>query len=157
MNGGLRIKTQNAIMRVKINNEIIDLMLKSTAENIMVDETTTLVTKLTEIIEAISECDSKEVFDKVISDAINALIDNAPETYNSLKKIADYISSHEDVSFALQEAVNKKVDKEDGKALSTNDFTDDLLSILNAIDPSLVHIHENKENLDTIKSSDITR
>lgn len=66
---------------------------------------------------------------KTIVDYVNQkiadLIGGAPETYDTLQEIAEYIASHENVATALNSAIGNKVDKVDGKGLSTNDYTDE--------------------------------
>lgn len=54
------------------------------------------------------------------------LVDSAPDTMNTLKELSDAISEHQDVTDALNAAIGNKVDKVDGKGLSTNDLTDTL-------------------------------
>ena len=54
---------------------------------------------------------------------INALVDGAPETLDTLKEIADAIAEHREVTDALNAAIGAKVDKVAGKGLSTNDYT----------------------------------
>lgn len=54
------------------------------------------------------------------------LVDSAPDTMNTLKELNDAISEHQDVTDALNAAIGNKVDKVDGKGLSTNDLTDTL-------------------------------
>ena len=56
--------------------------------------------------------ETKTVVDYV-NQKIADLIGSAPETYDTLKEIADYIASHEEVATALNEAVGKKANKED--------------------------------------------
>ena len=46
-----------------------------------------------------------------ISKAISDLIGGAPETYDTLKEIADYIAEHETVVEALNAAIGAKLDK----------------------------------------------
>lgn len=64
---------------------------------------------------------------KTIVDFVNQkiadLIGGAPTTYDTLKEIADYIATHQDVADALDAAIDKKVDKVAGKGLSANDYT----------------------------------
>ena len=97
--------------------------------------------------------DQVKALAKSAADAAKAdLINGAPETYDTLKEIADYISDHKSVETALNEAIGKKanaedvytktetdakiseviagsvdltgyVQKETGKGLSTNDYT----------------------------------
>ncbi len=49
--------------------------------------------------------------DSKISAAKSELIGGAPETYDTLKEIADYITDHKDVETALNTAIGKKADK----------------------------------------------
>ena len=51
------------------------------------------------------------------------LVDSAPEALNTLGELAVALKEHEDAYDALLETVGKKVDKVEGKGLSTNDFT----------------------------------
>lgn len=57
--------------------------------------------------------------DKKIADLING----APETLDTLKEIADAMAEDKKVVEALNTAIGTKVDKVEGKGLSTNDFT----------------------------------
>lgn len=54
---------------------------------------------------------------------LSELVNGAPAAMDTLKELADAISSNSDVMEALQSAVGNKVDKETGKGLSTNDYT----------------------------------
>ena len=91
-----------------------------------------------------------------ISTAIDDLIGGAPATYDTLKEIADYIAAHKEVTDALNAAIGNKVDKVEGKGLSTNDLTDELLAKINSLDASNQHTHSNKSVLDGITSSDVS-
>ena len=68
-----------------------------------------------------------------INAAIAALIDDAPETYDTLREIAEYIAQDKSAMEALNAAIGNKVDKEEGKGLSANDFTDILKAKLDSI------------------------
>lgn len=67
---------------------------------------------------------AKKYTDKKVAD----LVDSAPETMDTLKELADAIEAHQDVTDALNAAIGNKVDKVEGKGLSTNDLTNDLKS-----------------------------
>ena len=126
---------KNAILKAKIEGEIFDIMTKTSAENVTVPDgegTTTLAAKLAEIAASVAEGISSEQVDSKITTAINNLIDGAPATYDTLKEIADYIETHEETATALQAAIGDKVDKEEGKGLSTNDFTSTYKSALDS-------------------------
>lgn len=51
------------------------------------------------------------------------LVGTAPETLNTLEEVAKAIEEHQDVTDALNAAIGNKVNKEEGKGLSTNDYT----------------------------------
>lgn len=60
-----------------------------------------------------------------VDSKIAALVGSAPEAYNTLQEIAEWIESHQDLYTSLLETVGNKVDKVSGKGLSTNDFTNE--------------------------------
>lgn len=137
---------KQAIFRALVEGIITDLMIRTNVENVLVDESTTLAAKLAEIIaslngkapevhthaqsdvtglsDALTERPTTTAMNSAISTAISDLIGGAPETYDTLKEISDYIAAHGDVVDALNAAIGNKVDKVDGKGLSANDFTD---------------------------------
>ena len=51
--------------------------------------------------------------------------EGVPEAYDTFKELADYIETHQTAADALTAAVGNKVDKVEGKGLSSNDFTDE--------------------------------
>lgn len=103
---------KKAIIKAKIENEICELMVKSRIDNIfMTDNTQTLASKLAEIIASLNEKAKATDVTSEINTAISELINGAPETYDTLKELADYIASHEDVVDALNNAIGGKADK----------------------------------------------
>lgn len=87
-----------------------------------------------------------------INTAINSLVDGAPDAMNTLKELSDAIGAHKDVTDALNAAIGKKVDKETGKGLSTNDYTTDEKNKLAGIEagaqvnPTKISVFENDGN-----------
>lgn len=71
--------------------------------------------------------------DTAISAAVNALVNSAPGTMDTLGEIAALLASDESGAAALATSVAGKVDKVTGKALSANDFTDTLKAKLDGI------------------------
>lgn len=69
--------------------------------------------------------DDPTTIKEYVDNKISALIGSAPEAYNTLQEIAEWITNHQDLYTALIETVSNKVEKEDGKGLSSNDFTDE--------------------------------
>jgi hypothetical protein len=53
------------------------------------------------------------------------LVGTAPEALDTIYELAAAIQDNEDIVNTLTDSIGKKVDKEEGKGLSTNDFTDE--------------------------------
>ena len=123
---------QKAILTAKINGVLKDLMVKTSADQVFIDDNTTLAAKLTELVEALdgkaaaththAQADvtgledaltarpTTEAMNAAISTAISGLINGAPETYDTLKEIADYIDAHQDVVDTLNASIGSKAD-----------------------------------------------
>lgn len=191
--------TRNAILKAKLEGVIYEIMVKTNAANVMVDETTTLASKLATIIadcatkatktelteglagkansshthaqadvtgltDALSARPTTEAMNTAISTAISDLIGGAPETYDTLKEIADYIAAHEDVVTALNAAIGSKADKTAFEAVKATvdalgtlatksvvaeaDLDDSLKTKINTAAEGN-HSHANKDLLDT--------
>lgn len=76
----------------------------------------------------------KKVADKVAAE-INAFATNVSndEIINTFKELVDYVAEHGPEAADMAKDIANKVDKEDGKGLSTNDLTDTLLDKINKI------------------------
>ena len=99
---------KNILEKIKLNGVLEDIIAKSTGEHVTVSwngEEKTLSAALGEILTSLNALPSGENVDAKISAAVDALIGGAPETYDPLKEIADYIASHKDVSDALTTAI----------------------------------------------------
>lgn len=140
------MSAKNAILKTKIEGVIYEIMVKTGAANVYVDETTTLSAKLAEIVadlalkatkteltdglagkansshthaqadvtglaDALTARPTTEAMNTAISTAISGLIDGAPETYDTLKEIAEYINTNETAMDALNEAIGNKANK----------------------------------------------
>ncbi len=130
---------------IKIEGAIEELIARSNGENVKVTYNgteMTLASALASIYTSISSSISAADVDTKISAAISGLIDGAPETYNTLKEIADYIASDKTAMQTLNDAIGNKVTKEDGKGLSAEDFTTALKTKL--------------ENMPEITAQDVT-
>lgn len=68
-----------------------------------------------------------------VKEIVSALVNGAPETLDTLGELANAFVENESVLGALNEAIGKKVDKVDGKGLSSNDFTNNFVNKLNGI------------------------
>lgn len=65
-----------------------------------------------------------------INTKISDLIGGADDAFDTLVELQEWIQEHQDLYTALTEITINKVDKEIGKGLSHNDFTDELLQYL---------------------------
>ncbi|NCE63012.1 hypothetical protein D1159_00090 [Pseudoflavonifractor sp. 524-17] len=151
---------KKAILRAKVAGVLTDLMVQTNAENVRVDGTT-LSAKLAELLAAVETRPTGEDMDTAISQAISGLINGAPETYDTLKEIADYISTHQEAADALNAAIGGKADAADltaavariaaleAKKVAEADLADDLKAKVNAAAQGN-HSHENKTVLDGI-------
>lgn len=136
--------------KIRIEGVLQDVLAKSNGENVTVTyggKEQTLSAALAAIFTSVTELPTAEGVDSKISAAISELIGGAPETYDTLKEIADYIDGHKDVADALTEAVGKKVDKVEGKGLSTEDFTTALKEKLEALPESIAEATTEKAGL----------
>ncbi len=90
--------------------------------------------------------------------AIDDLIVGAPETLDTLKEIADVLANDDNAIATIMASLSGKVDKIEGKGLSTNDYSVldkakvDKITITEAIDLDSLnkqaHMHNNKNSLD---------
>lgn len=139
--------SKNAILKTKIENVIYEIMVKTNAANVIVDdEGTTLAAKLASIIadlglkattdalttglagkantshthaqvdvtgleDALNDRPTTSAMNTAISTAISNLIDGAPETYDTLKEIAEYIASDKTAMETLNDAIGNKANK----------------------------------------------
>ncbi len=166
---------QKAILQAKIEGILKKIIVKTNADNVMYDDSTTLTAKLAEILASLDKkAEASAVTTEIqqkIDAAVNGLIDGAPDTYNTLKEIADYISQHEEAKEALQKAIGDKLDKTTfqtfqnsveklgalaGKdKVAESDLDAELAEKVNAASEGS-HSHANKSVLDGITGEKVT-
>lgn len=73
---------------------------------------------------------TKQQTDAKITEKVAEIVADAPEDFDTLKEMSDWIDSHEDSAAAMNSAIQQnttaiagKVDKVTGKGLSTEDYT----------------------------------
>lgn len=163
--------TRNAILRALLDGALCDLMVKTKANNVWINDDTTLATKLAEIVASLNDKVTTAAMEDAVDTAISNLIAGAPETYNTLKELADYISTHEGVVETLNAAMQGKADKTTVEAIqatvnglgalskksivSESDLDEALKAKVNAASEGN-HSHSNKAVLDGITAADIT-
>ena len=121
---------KKAIPQKKVEGAITDLMVKTNAENVVVDDAgKTLSAELAEIITAMAGKATASDIDT----RINALIGAAPTALDTLVEIADALNNDPDFAATMTSQLAGKVDKVAGKGLSTEDFTAELKAKLEGI------------------------
>lgn len=192
---------KKVILQAMVEGALTDLMAKTGADNVYIDDKTTVAAQIssmvadialrakstdvtiqinnavsplakktevtTEINNAVSPLAKKTDVTTEISAAISKLINGAPETYDTLKEIADYIASHDDVVTALNGAIGKKADKSAFEAVKNT--VDALGALANKsqvseadLDTALaakvknIHTHSNKTVLDGVTAAKVS-
>lgn len=121
---------KKAILQKKVEEVVTDLMVKTSTENVVVDDAgETLSAELAEIITAMAGKATASDIDT----RINALIGAAPTALDTLVEIADALNNDPDFAATMTSRLADKVDKVAGKGLSTEDFTADLKAKLEGI------------------------
>lgn len=118
--------TKAILAKIKLEGEIKDLIAKSNGENVAVTyngKNETLSEALAEILASITALPTSEGVVNTVTTEIAKVVDGAPESFDTLKEIATYIEEHQGVVETLNAAIGNKVDKVEGKGLSTEDFT----------------------------------
>ncbi len=140
---------QYLLTKIKVEGVLQDIIAKTTGDYTTVNwngSEVTLASALASIFTEISKLPTDSNIDTKIETAKKAVEDKilggaVPETMDTIKEIYEYTESHKDVAEALNAAITGKVDKIEGKGLSTEDFTTEFKAIL--------------ENLPTITATDV--
>lgn len=161
---------RNAILTALLDGALTELMVKTNVTNVYVDDTTTLAAKLAEIIASLNKKVTIEEMNAAITEAIDDLIDGAPEAYDTLKEIAAAIADNEDIVETLNNAIGNKADKSTVNAIqatvnqlgslatksvvSESDLDSALREKVNASSQGN-HSHNNKNVLDGITAEKV--
>ena len=76
------------------------------------------------------------VTNEEVDSKIAALVNSAPETLDTLNELAEALGNDPNFATTIATQLGNKVDKVDGKGLSTNDYTDEDKDKLSNISPS---------------------
>lgn len=140
--------TKAILTSIKVDGEIRDLIAKSDGENVKVmynGAEKTLSAALAEIFTAASSAITTESAQSLIAEEIAKIVNGAPETGDTLKELFDLITENKEAADLLTSAVSGKVDKIEGKGLSTEDFTTTLKAKLDAL-PAITSTDMDKWN-----------
>ena len=167
--------TKNGTLKALIDGIVTEIMVKTTGEQVYLDETTTLSSKIAEMIVAINERAKSTDVTTAITEQVNALRqeilgDTPVEAYNTFTELAAYIAEHKEVSDALTAAIGNKADSSvvesiqatiaalgtlaNKSVVSETDLDDALKNKVNTAAEGN-HNQANKDVLDAITSDDV--
>lgn len=111
------------IITKKLNNVFYEMMPKTHADVVYTDKkySVTLTEKLYEMCELL-EARKEDITD--IEKRYNEIVGDAPSNFNTFKEVWDYVNINGDPKSELIKLIESKQAAEEGKGLSTHDFTD---------------------------------
>ena len=124
---GLDFEAKNTVLTKKLNNVVYQLLVKSSADMIYTDEDTTLTDTLRQISEVLSNHNNS--FSDVLQQISN-IVGDVTAAENEIREIWNFLQSDSGEGSSLIDLLNQKVDKQEGKDLSDNNFTSELKSKL---------------------------
>lgn len=115
------MSVKTTTLKVLIDGEIVELMVKTTGEQVYLDDTTTLSAKLEEFIAALNLKAVDTDVTKALNDLrielqgytdgkITALVNGAPATLDTLKELADAMANNDSVVESINSAITNKAD-----------------------------------------------
>lgn len=128
--------TKAILKKIKVDGELRDLIAQSDGENVTVTyngKNQTLSSALAEIFTTANSAVTEDDVQSLITEEVAKLINGAPEAGDTLKELFDLITTNSEAAELLTSAVSGKVDKVEGKGLSTEDFTTELKEQLEAL------------------------
>ena len=106
---------KKAVLKKQIEGIVYEVMLKTTAEMVTVDDAgTTLAAKLIEL--------GQLPTNTYVDEKIAALVNGSPEALDTLNELAAALGSDPNFATTIATQMGNKVDKVDGKGLSTKHF-----------------------------------
>lgn len=133
--------TKNITLKKQIGDVMYDLMVKTIAEQVSGTYNSSPMT-LDQIITAIETELGNKASGTEFTELKNTVTsfmagEGIGESYDTLLEISNWITSHEELYQTLVTLAQGKVDKEEGKGLSTEDFTTELKTKLEGIPSDL--------------------
>lgn len=163
---------KKAIIQAMVEGVLVDLLVQTNAENVMVDENTTLSAKLAGILADVAALPTTATVNSAISALRTELMgEGVPEAYDTFKELADYIETHQEAADALTAAIGEKADKTAVEAIQETINGLGALASKNTVDESDLsaalkekvnaaaegnHAHANKDVLDGITAAKVT-
>lgn len=163
--------SKKATIKTLLDGVIVELMAKTTGEQVYLDDNTSVSAKIAEIVTAVNARAKTTDVETMIDDLRQEMLGDTPvEAYNTFTELAAYISTHQEASDALSAAIGNKADKSavtaiqqtlDGlgslatkSTVSESDLDSSLKEKVNAASEGN-HSHSNKTVLDAITAADV--
>lgn len=168
----MSINSKNAILKAMIDGAITELMIKSTGENIYLEDGTSVASKIASMVTEIgNKANSTDVTTQIQALKTEILGNLPDDAYDTFTELAEYIKEHQEVSDALTSAIANKADKTTVEALQTTinglgslatkskvaetDLEDSLKTKINTASEGN-HTHANKTVLDGITATKVS-
>ena len=134
---------RKATFRANVNDVITDIFVKTSTDNVVIDKDGTLLSDyLVNVV-------LKDDLESAIQNLKSEIVGGAPEVYDTLKEIADYIKSHGDITEAITKAVNDKADQSQ---------VDEIANSLQTLSQSITNmsrIHYSQSSPSNLKSGEM--
>lgn len=125
---------KNIILQQVISGALVDLYPQTNVLQVMTEDgSKTLATVLSEILASVDAKQTAEQVQTTVDNAIAALVDGAPDALNTLNELAAALQDDANFASTVTNELAKKVDKEEGKGLSSEDFTAELKAKLDSL------------------------
>lgn len=134
---------RKATFRANVNDVITDIFVRTSSDNIVIDREGTLLSDY--LVNVVLNDD----LDKAINDLKEDILDGAPEAYDTLKEIADYINNHSGDVTEILELIAQKADKSDINEISNS------LQLLTQAVSRIPIIHYSETEPSNLKSGDM--
>lgn len=143
----------------KINEELedvrseLDVIIEGANKETPIDDTVASLTtvwsskKISEDLaeletEINNKADKDDIYTKTetdnkITEKVSEIVSGAPEDFDTLKEMSDWLTEHEESAAAMNSAIHGKVDKETGKSLMTDTEIERLANVDNYDDTSV--------------------
>lgn len=139
-----------AILRALIDSEIVNIMPKTTGDQVYLTDTITVSAKIAELVSAVNLRAKIDDVNTELNTRITALkqeiLGDVPvEAYDTFTELAAYIAEHKDVADALTAAIGNKVDKTSIGALAGKNVVSE-----NELDEALLTLIKGKADSSTL-------